>query len=227
VLIRRLDLCLETLKPKDLETVRKWRNSESVNRNLIERSYINPQQQDLWYHSIMNEQNLYLIISYQNKKCGLIYLTHIDWDKLSFETNIFIADEAFWDSVVPVYAALIVSDLFFFHFGFQTALSKFFKSNKRSGDFDTAFGFKIMGEGSEDKDLQFLYATRESYEFSTRKLRKNLLNGGTAENMVCVDFEEGDTENPIVAKIRRQLETAGRDTYPLKSLNFQYNTSLA
>ncbi len=172
--IERFGICLETLNKNDLELVRAWRNSGLINQNLINREFITAEQQLNWFNGLQNQQSVYFLISFNKEKAGLIYLTGIDWLNLTFEANMFIGEEKYIGSSLPVYAALTISDLFFSALQFKKAYSKYFTDNNRSARFDSALGFSYIQPHSGGDSLVYKYATADSYAAATEKLRTKL-----------------------------------------------------
>src|SRR5579862_2499009 len=100
--ITRYGITLERLDHEHLEMVRNWRNDPKISQFMFYKGEISPQMQQEWFQSINTEQNFFFIIHYNNESVGLINISSIDWDNRTAYTGLFIYDEKFWGSDVPV-----------------------------------------------------------------------------------------------------------------------------
>ena len=109
-------LTLKRLTKEDIELLRNWRNSESVNRFMEYREYITPEMQEKWFESINNPNNFYYIIIYNDEKIGLINDKGFDrFGKATSEAGLFIAVDKYKNTFVPVLASLILLEVSFFY----------------------------------------------------------------------------------------------------------------
>ena len=108
MIINGFGISLERLKEKDIELVREKRNSTLVSQFMEFRGHITPEMQKEWFNSINNINNLYYIITYNNKKVGLINGAKINWEIMETASGgIFIWEEELWQTHVPLMANLV------------------------------------------------------------------------------------------------------------------------
>lgn len=208
--ISQLGIQLQLLQQPDIELVRQWRNSPQVNEQLFNTDLITAEQQLLWYNKIQTEQNLYFLIIHNGIKCGLVYLTNINWFTRSFETNIFMGLPEYQSSFVPVYAALIVSDLFFIYLGFQTATSSTVAGNSIAGFFDENFGYATT---AVKDDRHLLQSDKDSFLKATERLRRVIGRTGKFSEPVVVYAPE-DLTKPMCGHFLKGLLKKGDVKFP-------------
>ena len=54
------NIVLESIKRKDIELIRTWRNNENNNKVFFNNSYITVEDQNKWYDKYKNNNNLFL-----------------------------------------------------------------------------------------------------------------------------------------------------------------------
>lgn len=179
---------LERLKHEDIELVRTMRNSDHIRNHMAYREIITPAQQEKWFHSINNEHNNYFLIIYNGKKCGMISGAEIDWNKLETGNGgLFIWDEEFHGTSVPLAASLLLTHLSFL-IGFRRTYIKTLRDNTRAITYNTTFGYRLE-PGQENERNQLYSLTREQFYASTKAFRKTL--AGT-EVLRCIMKEPFD-----------------------------------
>ncbi len=183
---------LKTVTLEDIELIRLWRNSENVNRFLVSRDAISPAAQLDWFGSLNPATSIYFIISAGDLKIGLIYASNINSSEKSFEGNIFIGDPSFADSFLPVQASLLVTLLFFEHFGFAMSYSKVHESNTRAIEFDRKLGFR---ETEKHNGFILSRCVKEDFFIACSKMLKLLLSGDAGMKLV---YEPGDEKYPFI-----------------------------
>ena len=161
------------LKEGDIELVRKWRNSPTVNQHMIFREEISAEQQKFWFASINTIHNNYFVIEADGKKIGLINGSQIDWEKK--ETNsggIFIWDESYRESITPISAALLLTDLSVI-LGLKRTHAKVLDENTNAANFNKLLGYQWVSDDSENGAKNYILETDE-YILHREKLRQKL-----------------------------------------------------
>ena len=135
------------------------------------RENITPEMQQEWFWSVDNFDNFYFIIEYQGKKIGLINSSHIEWDTVSSEGGIFLWDEQYYETFVPVWASLCLLETTYFVLGAGKSVIKTLKDNERAKKLNIHLGYELM-EGQEEIFNQSYLLTRESFTRHAHKLIK-------------------------------------------------------
>lgn len=112
----------------------------------------------------------------------------IDWNKLETGNGgLFIWDEEFHGTSVPLAASLLLTHLSFL-IGFRRTYIKTLRDNTRAITYNTTFGYRLE-PGQENERNQLYSLTREQFYASTKAFRKTL--AGT-EVLRCIMKEPFD-----------------------------------
>ena len=168
--ITRYGLTLERLKPDQLELVRNWRNDQKISRFMFYHGEITATMQQEWFASIDNEQNFFFIIWYKEEAVGLINISSIDWENKTAYTGLFIYEEKFWGSDVPVMASLAMLDVFFLLFDIQSVYAKVKGSNKVAHNYNSSLGFSRIKKIEYGLGFEYMLQ-KEIYLLETKSLR--------------------------------------------------------
>jgi UDP-4-amino-4,6-dideoxy-N-acetyl-beta-L-altrosamine N-acetyltransferase len=194
--LTKYGITLSRLKEKDIELLRQWRNSPQINQFMEYRGNISPEMQRDWFRSVDNFDNFYFIIEYEGKKIGLINSSHIEWDTVSSEGGIFLWDEQYYETFVPVWASLCLLETTYFVLGAGKSTIKTLKDNERAKKLNIHLGYELQ-PGQEDVYNQIYLLTRESFTRHAHKLIKaaKLLAGNEpgahTMNFDLVDINSG------------------------------------
>ena len=135
------------------------------------RENITPEMQQEWFWSVDNFDNFYFIIEYQDKKIGLINSSHIEWDTVSSEGGIFLWDEQYYETFVPVWASLCLLENSYFVLGAGKSFIKTLRDNERAKKLNIHLGYELQA-GQEDVYNQQYMMTPESFRKHAPKLIK-------------------------------------------------------
>lgn len=192
----------------DIELVRNWRNSSKVSQFMEFREHITAEMQEKWFSSINNVHNLYFIIEYKNEKIGLINGKDIDWGNKTMETGVFIANEKFLNTEVPLLAVIIFGELGIMTFGLK-AYAHILKSNERAKRYNKFIGFTLC-EGQEDIENQLYVMTRESYMKKERLIRAAFFKL-TGINDTVISFDLNDNKDGFASFVYDKLDKSKID----------------
>lgn len=170
MIIKRYDIKFTSLREEDIELVRKWRNDPIVYEYMEFRDHITPEMQLDWFRKVDNDRNMYFIIEYDGKKIGLINGKNMDWESKSMEGGIFIWDQDYMNTQVPITCSMIMAELGVIIGGLKT-YAHILKDNERAKRFNRMVGFEIA-EGQDDVENQLYVMTKESYLRHSHKLRR-------------------------------------------------------
>jgi UDP-4-amino-4,6-dideoxy-N-acetyl-beta-L-altrosamine N-acetyltransferase len=174
---------------EDLELIRYWRNQPFILNTMQYREYITPEMQLQWFERINNKYNYYFIIEYEGKKIGLINCKDTEPDTRIAEGGIFIWEQVYWGTPIPVLAAMTMLEAVFeiFQSG-EASVATVLKENKRALDFNKILGYEIVGE-NEAGDCYKLKLTKEKYlkHFPKLKRAASIFSKGQAEMKIFAE----------------------------------------
>jgi RimJ/RimL family protein N-acetyltransferase len=174
MIIRKYGLVLKRIKEEDIELIRQMRNSEAVRRTMVFRNEITPEMQKKWFESVNNKHNGYYIISYNEKQIGLIHGKNVDFEKRTCEGGIFIWDTEYLNSIVSSLASIIMNDWTFYLGNFKAIYAKVLKENKIALAYNKLQGYELCEPQNDDKGVEWLMLTKESYTKRIDGIRKNM-----------------------------------------------------
>ena len=189
MIFERNDLIMRRLCEDDIELVRQHRNSAFVRQHMEYREEITPEMQLKWFHSVNNNNNLYLLTEYKGDPIGLINAKNILWEKLTTEGGIFFWDKRYINSPVALLAALTFGELAANVFHLK-AVAKIMVTNKRAIRYNKLLGFELC-EGQENKINQLYAFSGERFMKYSRVFRGFLvlLYG---KNNIVIEIEQQD-----------------------------------
>lgn len=213
--LQKYGITLERLYEKDIEMVRRYRNSPDIRRFMHFREHITKKMQRQWYQRIDNYSNYYFIIIYDNKKIGLINIKNIDWENNTSESGLFLWDLDYVDTPAPLLASLVLSE---FGIGFLQGVKCFIRiliDNRKAIDFNKSIGFEPIGP-PEDSGLQFFVQTKENFLKKTKKIRKIALSLGNGDPRLYLHVEPHDY-NGLAQMFYKYMGTV-KHNYELKKV---------
>lgn len=145
MLFRQYGVSLRRLDSDSAEQLRQWRNADHIRRHMRYREIISAEGQQDWFRSIDNESNHYFIIETAGQAVGMIHCAEIDWKNREGQAGLFIHDQSYWNSPVPVAASLGLLDLFLRLVGLETLHAIVLKGNEAAMRYNAALGFQSGG----------------------------------------------------------------------------------
>jgi RimJ/RimL family protein N-acetyltransferase len=206
MILSKYGITLRRLREKDVELIRQWRNSPQINQFMEFRGNISPEKQREWFKSVNNFDNFYYVIEYQQKDIGLINSSHIEWDTVSSEGGIFLWDEQYYETFVPVWASLCILETSYFVLGAHRSVIKTLRDNERAKKLNIHLGYEIM-EGQEDVYNQKYLMTAESFKRHAHKLIKAaLLLAGPEASRHSLYFDKEDIRSGLADFVDGKLK---------------------
>ena len=169
--ICKYGITLNRLRQEDIEFVREKRNSEEVRRFMEFREEITPEMQQKWFNSINNFENFYYLIEYKGVKIGLLNDKNMDWEARTSESGLFLWDESYINTIVPVLASLCLLDAGFYYLDWTKSNIKVLRDNSKAKEYVNSLGY-VLCEGQENTENQMYYLTRELFETRGKKIQK-------------------------------------------------------
>lgn len=186
MIIAHYGIRLVRLTIEKIEMVRKWRNDKKIQRHMFFAETITPEMQLKWFDSIHNVFNHYFIIEYNQQEVGLINMTNIDFRTKKGEAGLFIFDDQYWGTDVPVRSSLALLDFFFNHHLLDIVEAKTKIDNKAALQYNTQLGFEHI-EVIEKGTGILLELKKAHYLNKTSAFRK--VSG--SEKMI-IEFDRND-----------------------------------
>jgi RimJ/RimL family protein N-acetyltransferase len=192
--LQKFGITLRRLQKNDIELVRQKRNSEDISRFMMYREHITQEMQLNWFNTINNTNNFYFIIEYLGEKIGLVNDKNIDWNKKTSEGGLFIWEERFRNSMIPLLVSVCIIEMAFYVLNWEKSEVVVLKSNKQAIDYNLSLGFII--QNAADSNIIKMVLTRENYEVKAKKLTEAalILNQGNSDMILTLepqDFNSG------------------------------------
>lgn len=166
-------IMLEPITETDLDMVRRWRNADHVKQHMQYRDHITEAMQQRWYRSLDKRCNYYFIIQKESEKAGVVNLKDIDWDHRTAEAGIFIGEEPYLNTLLPVLATVAIMEYAFGTLQLKRLKAKIASANLKAIRFNESIGYqKLEEQGNDGFDY---YTTDElSFREATRTIRHTL-----------------------------------------------------
>lgn len=203
----KYDIILRRITKDDLQLLRNWRNSEAIQRHMIYREHITMQMQKKWFASIDNIYNFYYIIEFNGEKIGLFNEKNIDWKKRTSETGLFIADQRYIDTQIPILASLCLSEIGFYIIRGEKSFIQILKDNKKAIEYSLNFGYKLC-EGQENQQHQQYVLTKKSFEEKAVKLLKAANKVYKEKSTLWLYLEKHDYKSGLAQFIENLIDSS-------------------
>jgi len=168
--ITRYGVTLQRLQHEQIELIRQWRNDQKISRFMFYKGEITKDMQSEWFDSIDNEQNFFFLIYLKNEPVGLINISSIDWENKTAYTGLFIYDDKFLATDVPVMASLAMLDVFFLLFDIQSVYAKVKGNNKAAHNYNSSLGFSRTKKIEYGLGYEYMLQ-KEIYLLETKQIR--------------------------------------------------------
>lgn len=137
------DVKLTDIKYPDIELVRKWRNSPEVRSFMYDEKQISFEQQKLWFERINKEENsVYWIIEFQDKKIGLVSLTGINHTLKSCYWAFYIGDTSVRGAGIGAKVEYNILEYVFSNISLNKLRCEVISSNEKVIKMHEKFGFR-------------------------------------------------------------------------------------
>jgi len=192
--LQKYGVTLDRLRKEDIEMVRKYRNSAEIRNLMHYKKFITRRMQRKWFASVDNTSNFYFLITYEEKKIGLINIKNFDWENFNTaESGLFLWDPLYIDSPAPLLASIVLSE---FGFGFLRGTESKIKiliNNFKAINFNKALGYELCNDLPGEENMQFYLQTRESFIRCTSLIRKKALSFCKGDNRLYLYAEPHDS----------------------------------
>ncbi len=166
-------IVLERLTEADLETVRRWRNAGHVKQHMQYREHITEAMQQEWFRLLDKSCNYYFMIRKETEKIGVVNLKDIDWAGQTAEAGIFIGDEHYLNSLVPLLATVSIMEYAFESLKLKGLKAKIASANLKAILFNESVGYRKLEEQASEGFAY--YGTNEpAFREATKPIRPTL-----------------------------------------------------
>lgn len=183
IIIKKYGIELRQLTYNDIELVRNARNRDDIRKRMFDQKLISKEQQKEWFNSINNFNNFYTVITFKEKKIGLIYGKNIDFEKKEEEGGIFIWDNSYLGTGIAAKASIILMQFSFDMIGMDNVFAKVREDNIESKNFNLALGY------IDTKNNNYMVLTRQNYELKINKLIKYASTKSSSGKLNISDIE--------------------------------------
>ena len=145
MIIEGKNVTLKLIQYEDIELIRKWRNSENVNKYFApsRRNYISKKQQETWFHKVSNSgRDYFFLIIVKNEPIGVIEIKNINWDLREGESGLWIAKEEYRNSLISFEASYLLGRHIYCTLNLLKNKIEVLGSNKRALRYNESLGFK-------------------------------------------------------------------------------------
>lgn len=137
------DITLRKLESKDLEMVRKWRNSEGVYQYMYTDAIITCEQHSEWFNKKNEDQSALLwIIGYEGKDIGLASISEINRTFNSCYWAFYLGDTSIRGAGIGSKVEYNVIEYVFNELGLNKLRCEVFVSNSKVIQMHEKFGFR-------------------------------------------------------------------------------------
>jgi RimJ/RimL family protein N-acetyltransferase len=193
MIISKYGINLVRVHKEHIEMIRTWRNDPKIRDHMFFKSEITAQMQRNWFNSVNNDQNFYFMVCPATEPIGLISISSIDYEHNKAFAGLFIYDDNYLGTDIPVRSSLCLLDVFFTYTSIETLYAKVRDSNIVADHYNTSLGFerikKIeLGQGYE-------YGLEKPNYFSKAKsLRQAAMNLYGTKTTIAFDRELQELE---------------------------------
>jgi len=171
VIIEHYGIRLKRLTLDKIELVRAWRNDPKIQQHMFFANPISETMQAKWFSAINTIFNHYFLIEFNKKEVGLIHASDIDYQAKTASAGLFIYEDKYWGTDVPVRASLAMLDFFFQHHLIDSFFAKTKTENKPALNYNKQLGF-VQKEMIEEGQGVLLELTKQNYYERTSAFRK-------------------------------------------------------
>lgn len=161
---------LERLRGEDIELIRQKRNSPEISRFMEYQEHITSDMQMKWFNSLNPQSDFYFVIHCEGKKIGLIHTSDIHWEDKTANSGLFLWNQNYLGTHVPVLASITMLDVFMGMIGIEAYYAKVLNTNKAALIYNTKLGFEEV-PGQKASKFKTLILTKEHYKERAATIR--------------------------------------------------------
>ncbi len=136
---------LQRISQDDIEMLRIWRNDSKIVSHMFFTEYITPEMQMQWFHSL-KVCDFYFLIMYKNQAIGLINLSQENLEEKSAYAGLFIYEEKYLGSPIPILASVLLLKFAFEERNLQVVKAKVQNQNLHAISYNQELGFQRVSD---------------------------------------------------------------------------------
>ena len=172
MIIRKYGIELHRISKVDIELLREKRNEDFIKNKMFYQKMISREEQVTWYKSLDFTHEYYFIINFKSKKVGMIHGKILSFSDKTAEGGLFIWDQDYLNSHIPVCASICMADLTFNIMGMNKTFAKVRADNKVAIEYNLSLGYKIISEDNVKLDMEL---SRGDYVKKSSKFREKIM----------------------------------------------------
>jgi len=162
---------IEPLDYAHLETVRAWRNQDSVRLNMELQDLISPEQQVQWFAKNQHDSSKQYFVFYSHSKpIGLVHLSDINKENATAQVGLFVGDEGFHGTGAALQASLFILDRAFVQLRLQQLFAKVKRDNSAATQYNAFLGFEFSRKVSDQFDEYQL--SHKNFQLRKEKIQR-------------------------------------------------------
>jgi len=143
---------LRPIRPQDLPSLRRWRNTPTIRNKMLDSSYITPQQQRVWFEYILNcDDQAQWVVWCKGGKTG--YVNIKGEGPLQSQPYVsggyYIVDTTFRHPLLAYAVMMMYHDIIFDYIVVPLIKGKILKDNRSSLKLNREFGYREVSESAE------------------------------------------------------------------------------
>jgi RimJ/RimL family protein N-acetyltransferase len=162
MIISRYGVKLIRLRREHLELIRYWRNSSKIRSVMEYQEFITQKMQSQWFNSLNLLNDFYFVIEYEGNLVGLIHASNVDWQQRTAQSGLFIWEDAYHGSPVPIMASVNLLDTFFDFFCLEELKAKVKHDNFIALTYNKFIGFEEI-QPEQKKEFISIVLTKDNY----------------------------------------------------------------
>jgi len=212
MIISRYGIELRRVQKEHIEMIRIWRNDPKIRDHMFFKSEITAEMQRNWFQSINNDQNFYFLVCPGEQPIGLISLSSIDYEHNKAFAGLFIYDDNYLGTDVPVRSSLCLLDVFFAYTAIDTLYAKVRGTNLVADQYNTSLGFQRIKKIELGQGYEY-GLEKEKYFKTAHALRHAAMKLYGPETIIS--FGPDLLDLALKEKFEEALKRAGGDLSPL------------
>lgn len=199
MIIERYGVKLIRVKEEHLELIRYWRNSEKIKRVMEYREHITKVMQLKWFHTLNPFTDFYFVIEHKEDLVGLIHASKINWSERNAQSGLFIWDDNFLGSPVPLMASINLLEVFMNCLKINNIEAKVKHDNINALTYNKFLGFKEKQNSLSHSDFLKISVTTSDYLIAEKQIKSYL---DTADEIMSILIER-----PLLKELEKKSET--------------------
>ena len=143
---------LRPVRPQDLPSLRRWRNTPTIRNKMLDSSYITPRQQRVWFEHIINRvDQAQWVVWCKGGKTGYVNIKgegHLQ-SQPHVSGGYYIAKTTFRHALLGYAVMMMYHDIIFDYMVVPLIKGNILKDNRNSLKLNREFGYREVSESAE------------------------------------------------------------------------------